>query len=232
MNQDPPGAVPSAAQGADLRRIDTWIFDLDNTLYPMGTEVQAQMDARITGYVVRETGLPPEEALALQKKYLHEHGATLAGMMAHHGVDPYGFLEEVHDVSLDSVSPDAALHTALERLPGRRLVFTNASSGHAERVLARLGYAGLFEHVFHLEAADLTPKPQAAAYDALIRLHGVTPKSAVFFEDTETNLAPAARLGMATVLVGPHATASTADFVDHRTNDLTAFLQAAQVREP
>jgi putative hydrolase of the HAD superfamily len=215
----------------DLQRIDTWIFDLDNTLYPMGTEVQTQMDTRIADYVARETGLPADQAMTLQKKYLHEHGTTLAGLMAHHGVDPYGFLEEVHDISLDSVSPDPALHAALARLPGRRLVFTNASAGHAERVLAKLGYADLFEHVFHLEAADLTPKPQAAAYDALIRRHGVTPKSAAFFEDTENNLAPAAHLGMATVLVGPHAAASTAPFVNYRTADLTDFLASALVRD-
>jgi putative hydrolase of the HAD superfamily len=220
---------PPALEGADLRRIDTWIFDLDNTLYPMEGAVAAQLDARITAYVARETGLPPDEAMALQKKYLHEHGATLAGLMAHHGIDPYAYLEEVHDISLDVVTPDPALHAALERLPGRRLVFTNASAGHAERVLARLGYAGLFEHVFHLEAAELTPKPEAAAYDALIQLHDVTPASAAFFEDTEKNLAPAARLGMATVLVGAHAAASTAEFVDYRTADLTRFLQAAQV---
>jgi putative hydrolase of the HAD superfamily len=229
VNRSSPGIVRGVVRGADLRRIDTWIFDLDNTLYPMGGDVQAQMDQRITDYVVRQTGLAPAAALALQKKYLHEHGTTLAGLMAHHGVDPYGFLEEAHDVSLDSVSPDPALHAALARLPGRRLVFTNASAGHAERVLARLGYAELFEHVFHLEAADLTPKPQAAAYDALIRRHGVTPNSAVFFEDTETNLAPAAALGMTTVLVGPHAADSTAAFVDHRTAELTPFLQAAQL---
>jgi putative hydrolase of the HAD superfamily len=218
-----------ALEGADLRRIDTWIFDLDNTLYPMEGEVEAQLDARMTAYVARETGLPTDEARTLQKRYLHEHGSTLAGLMAYHGVDPYGFLEEVHDISLDSVQPEPALHAALARLPGRRLVFTNASAGHAERVLARLGYADLFEHVFHLESADLTPKPQAAAYDALIRRHGVTPRSAAFFEDTEKNLAPAAGLGMATVLVGRHAAASTADFVDYRTADLTRFLQAAQV---
>ena len=91
--------------GADLRHVDTWLFDLDNTLYPMGGAVQSQMDERITAYVVRETGLSAEEAYTLQRKYLDEQGTTLAGLMSHHGVDPYHFLEEVHDVSLDSVSP-------------------------------------------------------------------------------------------------------------------------------
>lgn len=214
----------------DLRHIDTWIFDLDNTLYPMGSEVQGQMDARMTAYMMRTTGLVRDEAHALQKRYLREHGTTLAGLMAHHGIDPYAFLEEVHDISLDSVSPDPRLHAALTRLPGRRLVFTNASAGHAERVLARLEMAELFEHVFHLEAAQLTPKPQARAYEALFAAHGVTPRTSAFFEDTERNLEPAAGYGMATVLVGPHAAASTAGFVDYRTDDLTAFLHSAQLR--
>ncbi len=214
----------------DLRRVDTWIFDLDNTLYPFGGDVQAQMDARMTAYMMRTTSLPEAKAHALQKRYLHEHGTTLAGLMAHHGIDPFAFLEEVHDVSLDSVRPDPALHAALTRLPGRRLVFTNAAASHAERVLEKLGMAELFEHVFHLEAAELTPKPQVRAYESLIAAHGVTPKTSAFFEDTERNLAPAHRYNMATVLVGPHAAASTSAFVDYRTDDLTAFLETAQVR--
>ena len=216
-------------EGADLRHVDTWIFDLDNTLYPLGGAIQVQMDARITAYVQRETGLDEAEAFALQKRYLREHGTTLAGLMAHHGVDPYGFLDEVHDVSLDSVEPDARLTTALARLPGRRLVFTNASASHAERVLEKLGQAALFEHVFHLEAAGLTPKPQARAYEALIAAHAVTPRTSAFFEDTERNLAPAAGYGMTTVLVGPHAPSSKAAFVQHRTEDLAGFLAAAHL---
>ena len=223
-------ATPEAELGADLSHVDTWIFDLDNTLYPFGGAVQAQMDARMTAYMMRTTGLAEAEAHALQKRYLREHGTTLAGLMAHHGVNPYGFLDEVHDVSLDTVTPDPALHAALSRLPGRRLVFTNASAGHAERVLAKLRLEDLFEHVFHLEAAALTPKPQARAYEALIAAHGVTPRTSAFFEDTERNLEPAAGYGMVTVLVGPHAAVSTAGFVDWRTDDLAAFLQSARVR--
>jgi putative hydrolase of the HAD superfamily len=216
--------------GADLRHVDTWIFDLDNTLYPMAGEVGAQMDARISAFVQRVTGLDAEAAYQLQKRYLREHGATLSGLMVHHGVDPYAFLEEVHDVSLESVQPDPVLGEALRRLPGRRLVFTNGSASHAERVLARLGFADLFEHVFHLEAANLTPKPQARAYESLIAAHGVTPRTSCFFEDTERNLEPAHGYGMATVLVGPHAMLSDAPFVDYRADELTPFLQTAQVR--
>ena len=108
---------------ADLSHVDTWIFDLDNTLYPPDCEIMALMEAKMTVFVARETGLPPDEARALQKRYLHEHGTTLAGLMAHHGVDPERFLTEVHDVALDSLKPYPALTAGLERLPGRRLVW-------------------------------------------------------------------------------------------------------------
>ena len=109
---------------ADLTHISVWLFDLDNTLYPVEAEFMGLIEKRMTAFVARQTGLPPSEAYALQKKYLHEHGTTLAGLMAEHGVEPEAFLDEVHDVSLDGLSPDPALHAALGRLPGRRLVFT------------------------------------------------------------------------------------------------------------
>jgi putative hydrolase of the HAD superfamily len=220
-----------AAEPADLREIDTWIFDLDNTLYPLGTQFVALIEGRMTDYVQRATGLPEVEARALQKKYLHEHGTTLAGLMALHGVDPRDFLRVVHDVSMDSLTPDVALRQALLRLPGRRLVFTNGSAWHADRVLKHLRLDDLFEAVFHLEAGDMVPKPAPATYDALIAAHGVRPQSSAFFEDSAQNLKPAARLGMTTVLVGAHAAGETAEFVHYRTDVLAPFLEAAQVKE-
>jgi putative hydrolase of the HAD superfamily len=215
---------------ADLSRVETWIFDLDNTLYPAECEYMALIEGKMTAFVMRETGLPRDEAKALQKRYLHDHGTTLAGLMANHGVDPRAFLDEVHDVSMDRLLPDPALLAALARLPGRRLVFTNGGSKHAERVLARLQIAHLFEDVFHLEAADFVPKPAQATYENLVRLHGVDPRAAAFFEDSERNLKPAAVLGMATVLVGAHAALSSADFVHHRTAKLPPFLMDARIR--
>ena len=215
----------------DLTHVTTWIFDLDNTLYPTGSEFMALMEDRMTVFVMRETGLPRDEARALQKRYLHEHGATLAGLMAHHGVDPEPFLTEVHDVALDSLEPDPAVRAGVARLPGRRLVFTNGDERHAERVLRHLGLADLFEDVFHIAAADYIPKPRAETFERMIARHEVHPRRAAFFEDSERNLAPAARIGMTTVLVGPHAEASQARFVHHRTRELAPFLAAARVRE-
>jgi putative hydrolase of the HAD superfamily len=217
--------------GADLSHVDTWLFDLDNTLYPAECALMGLVEQRMTAFVQDHVGLPHDEARALQKRYYAEHGTTLAGLMAYDGVTPEAFLEFVHDVDLACLAADAALGEALARLPGRRLVFTNGSAAHAERVLGKLGFADLFEDVFHIASADYVPKPAAATYERIISAHGVTPQSAAFFEDSEKNLRPAAQLGMATVLVGAHAAASTADFVHHRTDDLAAFLNAARLME-
>ena len=216
---------------ADLAGISVWLFDLDNTLYPVEAEFMGLIEKRMTAFVARQTGLPSDQAYALQKKYLQEHGTTLAGLMAEHGVEPAAFLDDVHDVALDGLTPDPALHAALGRLPGRRLVFTNGDARHAERVLDRLAIADRFEAVFHIADALYVPKPHPDTFARMIAVHDVDPKIAAFFEDSEKNLAPAAALGMTTVLVGPHAAASTAPFVHHRTRHLAPFLAAARVKE-
>lgn len=215
----------------DLTHIDTWLFDLDNTLYPVESEVMSLVEGRMTDFMERLTGLPRAEARAIQKKYYHQHGTTLAGLIANHGVDPEVFLTEVHDISLDRLTPDAALAEGLARLPGRRLVFTNGSAAHAERVLERLGVSHLFEDIFHIAAADYIPKPSPETFEKMMTRHGVAPVGSAFFEDSEKNLAPAALLGMTTILVGAHAADSTADFVHHRTEYLPPFLQRAKVKE-
>ena len=225
---DMPVSLDRDFARADLRHVDTWLFDLDNTLYPAGTEFVGLIEGRMTAYVMRLTGLDHPGAYALQKRYLHEHGTTLSGLMANHGIEPHGFLEEVHDVAIDSLTPDFALNRALEALPGRRLIFTNASAAHAERVLGHLGMADLFADVFHLEASDLLPKPDPRAFARMMAAHAVKPATTAFFEDSVKNLAPASDLGMTTVLVGRHASADASAFVDHRTDDLTTFLGRAR----
>jgi putative hydrolase of the HAD superfamily len=216
---------------ADLTHIDVWLFDLDNTLYPPETAFMGLIEARMTQFVARHVGLSHDDAHALQKRYYRELGTTLAGLMAHHDVKPEDYLDHVHDVPLDSLTPEPELIAAIQRLPGRRLVFTNGDERHAGRVLAHLGLAELFEDVFHIGSADFVPKPHPGAFDRLIRAHAIAPRAAAFFEDSEKNLAPAAVLGMTTILVGPHAEASTAPFVHYRTHKLAPFLNAARVRE-
>jgi putative hydrolase of the HAD superfamily len=216
---------------ADLTHVDTWLFDLDNTLYPAESGFMGELVERMTDYVQKVTGLPRDEAYALQKTYLAEHGLTLKGMMIHHGVDPLEFHAIFHDISLEALAHDPELLGALERLPGRRLIFTNADDVHAERVLARLGLAHLFEDVFHIGSAGYEPKPSPEAFARMNAAHAVDPATTAFFEDSERNLAPAHDLGMTTVLVGPWAAHSTAAFVHHRTDKLAPFLANARLKE-
>ena len=217
--------------GPDLRHVDTWLFDLDNTLYPAESGFMAEIVDRMTDFVERVTGLPRDEAYKLQKTYLSEHGLTLKGMMLNHGVDPKDFHAIFHDMSLEALAHDPDLLAALERLPGRRLIFTNADDVHAERVLERLGLSHLFDDVFHIGSAGYQPKPSVEAFAKISAAHAIDPAVTAFFEDSERNLAPAAAIGMTTVLVGPNAQASTAAFVHFKTDNLAHFLERAQLRE-
>lgn len=217
---------------ADLAHVDTWIFDLDNTLYPAECGLMAEIEARMTRFVAEVAGLPQDEAYRLQKRYLREHGLTLRGLMIEHGVEPDVFHALFHDLSLECLARDPALVATIAGLPGRRLIFTNADAIHARRVLERLELAGLFDEVLHIDSFGFRPKPDRVAFDRMVAERGVSPAHAAFFEDSEANLAPAAALGMTTVLVGAHALTSTASFVHHRTPALVPFLAAARLNNP
>lgn len=215
----------------DLTHVDTWLFDLDNTLYPEESGFMTQVESRMTDFVEIVTGLPRAEAYALQKKYYMEHGLTLTGLMKHHGAEPKDFFALHHDLSLEALTHDPDLLAALENLPGKRYVFTNADDKHAERVLAHLGLDHLFHDVFHIHSFGYAPKPDPLGFHRMIDAHGMKPRTTAFFEDSERNLKPAADLGMTTVLVGPRAPASTADFVHHKTEKLAPFLTGARLRD-
>ena len=225
-------ASPLAATteiGADLRHVRSWVFDLDNTLYPPESQFLKQVEQRINAYVVRTSGLPSAEALTVQRGYLHDYGTSLAGLMLHYEIDPHDFLAEVHDVPLDVLTPDPGLHAALERLQGPRLIFTNGSIGHARRVMERLELTPFFDGVFALEDADLIPKPDPRTFQKMLTRFGVDPATACFFEDTPKNLEPARDIGMTTVLVGPKAFVAEGDHIQHRAASLGPFLTTAML---
>jgi putative hydrolase of the HAD superfamily len=215
----------------DLRHIDTWLFDLDNTLYPAESGFMGEIERRMTAFVQRVTGLERDEAYKLQKVYLAQYGLTLGGLVEHHGVDPADFHAIFHDMSLEALAQDPELVAAIARLPGRRLIFTNADAVHAKRVLAHLGLTDLFDDIFDIGSAAYVPKPAPATFAKINADHDIDPKTTAFFEDSERNLAPAADLGMTTILVGPYAEASTAPFVRYKTAKLAPFLAQARLKE-
>jgi putative hydrolase of the HAD superfamily len=202
---------------------------MDNTLYPPSINLFAQIDRKMEAYVGRLLGLDRAAAREVQKRYFHEHGTTLRGLMLSHGVDPHHFLADVHDLDFSVLRPDARLREALLALPGRRLVFTNGDAPYAERVLGGLGIRDCFEAVYDIEAMGWHPKPDPRAYQGLVAAHGIDPSRALFAEDMAYNLMPAKALGMTTLWVnngaerGDHGHSPA--FIDHETHDLADFLE-------
>ena len=212
-------------------RIETWVFDLDNTLYPASCRLFDQVDRLIGRFIAEEFALDLVEARRLQKQYFHEYGTTLSGLMQRHGVDPARFLDYVHAIDLTPVAPAPRLDAALARLGGRKLIFTNGSVAHAANVMDRLGVAHHFEDVFDIRAAAWIPKPLPATYDALVARHAIDAPRAAMIDDLPRNLAPAAALGMTTVLVetGEEWSKPVGDrsHIHHTTDDLVAWLETA-----
>jgi putative hydrolase of the HAD superfamily len=213
---------------ASLRHIDCWIFDLDNSLYPASANLFALIDTRMGEYIQHLIGCGHAEARRVQKRHFREHGTTLAGLMATHGVDPHDFLAYVHDIDLARISADPRLVAALDRLPGRKFVFTNGDEAYARRVLARLGLANAFDGLHDIHAMDYVPKPDPRSYAAMCERHAIAPERALFVEDMARNLAPAKALGMTTVWVdnGSEQAGFGADpgFIDYRIDDIGQWL--------
>jgi putative hydrolase of the HAD superfamily len=213
----------------DPTSVETWIFDLDNTLYPARSNLFAQVSARMTLFIQDRFGLEAGPARDLQRDLFRRHGTTLRGLMSEHAVDPEGFLAYVHDIDVSPVDPSPRLDALLAALPGRKMVFTNGSVPHAERVMARLGIARHFDTVFDIVAAGYVPKPDPRPYAQLVEIGRFAPARAVMIEDMAKNLAPAAALGMRTVwLQSEHDWAcdgADADHVHHVAEDVIAFLE-------
>ncbi|MEM8839814.1 MAG: pyrimidine 5'-nucleotidase [Pseudomonadota bacterium] len=216
--------------------VDTWVFDLDNTLYPRKCDLFAQMDRRMTAYVQKTLDLPFDDARKVQKAYYRDYGTTLRGLMMVNHIDPLDYLEFVHDIDYSPVEPAPQLRAAIEKLPGRKLIFTNGDEPHARRTTDRLGISDLFHDVFDIVAADLLPKPDRATYERFIDRTGTKPEKAAMFEDIARNLLVPHAMQMRTVLVSdvPEGEALRLEFerahedddhIHHRTDDLTSFLE-------
>ena len=207
----------------DFAHVETWVFDLDNTLYPPGARLFEQIEVRMTAWVSDALGVAPEEADRLRKAYWQSHGTTLAGLMEVHGVEPAAYLAHVHDISFDALSPDPDLGQAIARLPGRRIVYTNATRAYAAEVLAALGLTELFDALYGVEEAAYQPKPRADAFRRVFAADGLAPERAAMFEDDPRNLAAPHAMGMRTIHVAPAA--APAPHIHHHTSDLAGFLR-------
>ncbi len=215
--------------------ISTWIFDLDNTLYPASCRLFDQMHVKMGNYVMQRFGVEYVEAKRIQKDLFHKYGTTLRGLMVEHGEHPDDFLEQVHDIDYSPVKEDHALRAALLALPGRKMIFTNGTAKHAKSTTDALGITDVFEAVYDIIDADYVPKPQAEPYHQFAARHAVDTKRSAFFEDIMHNLKVPHALGMRTVLVkdatnddANHLNAmADASYVHFQTENLAAFLNRA-----
>ena len=220
--------------------VKTWVFDLDNTLYPHHLLWQ-QVDDRIRAYVAEFLKVSKDEALRVQKDYYKRYGTTMRGLMTEHGLNPDDYLEYVHQIDHSPLEPNPALGAALEKLPGRKLILTNGTRKHADAVMRRLDIHQHFEDVFDIIAAELEPKPALQTYERFLARHAVDATKAAMFEDLARNLEAPHALGMVTVLVVPEAQREVfregwelegrdAAHVDYVTDDLAAFLEGIVAR--
>jgi len=238
-----PGPTQRAVRDPAKRgfsHVDTWVFDLDNTLYPHHLNLWQQVDVRIRDYIVDFLKITHEEAFRLQKDYYRRYGTTMRGLMEEHGLEPDEFLEIVHQIDHSPLQPNPALGAAIATLPGRKLILTNGTRHHADAVLRRLGIEQHFDDVFDIRAAELEPKPRPKVYERFLTRHQVDPTRAAIFEDLARNLEVPHALGMTTVLVVPEGArvvlreewelaGREAPHVDHVTDDLAGFLRAIAV---
>ena len=207
---------------AAFQHVTTWVFDLDNTLYPPQIRLFDQIEIRMTAWVMQALQVTQARANHLREHYWQTYGTTLAGLMREHDIDPAPYLTDVHDIDFSVLPADPALARAIAALPGRRIVYTNACAPYAQKVLHARGLSGLFHAVYGVEHAGFLPKPEVAAFERIFALDGVDPTRAAMFEDDPRNLSAPHALGMRTVHVAPDPL--PAAHIQHHTDDLAGFL--------
>jgi putative hydrolase of the HAD superfamily len=204
-----------------------WIFDLDNTLHNATPHIFPHINRSMTAYLQEHLQLEEEAANALRVDYWQRYGATLTGLMKHHGTDPDHFLWHTHQFPAlrEMVLRDPRLGTMLKRLSGRKVVFSNAPEHYARAVLKLLRIDGLFDDVFAIEQARYRPKPQTQGFQRLLRKHRLSAAQCVMVEDSAENLRTAKRLGMRTVWVSNAP--QVPGYVDVRVRNILDLPRAA-----
>jgi putative hydrolase of the HAD superfamily len=213
----------------ELKNIKYWLFDLDNTLYSGDTKVFDQVDKKMSKFISEKLKISEEEAKIIQKNYFHEYNTTLNGMIKNHDIDANEFLEFVHDVNLDFLKKDQFLGSQINKLNGKKIIFTNGSKAHAANVTGKIGIDKLFDGVFDIVDSDFYPKPSIEPYKKIIENYNIEPEYCIFFEDIARNLKPAHELGMKTVWIKNKepwaAEYSDSEFINYRTDNLAKFLE-------
>ena len=211
-------------------KINTWIFDLDNTLYSADSGIFQQVHTLMGKFVSAHLNIDIKKATELQRKYYRQHGTTLRGLMDNHNVDPDHFLSEVHQLDYSIVGPNFKLNRELKKLKGRKIIYTNANRQHANDILIRLELTNVFDNIFDIKTANYIPKPEASPYEQIISEFNIDPITTIMFDDIAKNLVPAKNVGFASVWIDvgyenfSDDIAKSKKYLDYETKDLSLFL--------
>jgi putative hydrolase of the HAD superfamily len=211
-------------------KINTWIFDLDNTLYSADSGIFQQVHTLMSKFVSTHLNIDIKKATELQRKYYRQHGTTLRGLMDNHNVDPDHFLSEVHQLDYSIVGPNFKLNRELKKLKGRKIIYTNANRQHANDILIRLELTNMFDEIFDIKTANYIPKPEASPYEQIISEFNIDPITTIMFDDIAKNLVPAKNVGFASVWIDvgyenfSDDIAKSKKYLDYETKDLSLFL--------
>ena len=213
------------------QEVETWIFDLDNTLYPVTKRLLAHIDEHMGSFVAKYLGISRKDAHQVQKSYFKKYGLTLRGLMLNDGLDPARYFEEMGPMDLDEVEPNPELGEYIGSLKGRKIIYTNASARHNELVLNQMKFKkNTFEAIFDIQAANYVPKPAIESYSLLCKTYSIDPTRAAMIDDIARNLEPAAQLGMMTVWKKTNAEWSknieAESHIDHVVDDLKEWLRS------
>ena len=211
-----PGPAPA------FRHVKTWVFDLDNTLYDPSVRLFDQIEEKMVGFVMRTLKVERDTANDIRRFFYQTYGTTLFGLMEKHAIEPDSFLEEVHDIDFTALQPDPLLSARIAALPGRRIVYTNATVPYARQVLEARGMTPLFDAVYGVQEAGYHPKPRREAFERIFTLDAVATRAAAMFEDDPRNLLVPAEMGMQTVLIRPEP--EPAPHIHWHSQDLSSFL--------
>ena len=219
------------------KKIDSWIFDLDNTLYSADDGIFEQVHILMGKFISKHLNLDIKEAKKMQNKYFKEHGTTLRGLMDNHGIEPDTFLDEVHRLDYSIVKPNYELAENLKKINGKKFIFTNANKQHTDNVLERLKIANLFDGIFDIKMANYIPKPQIESYEKFIETYKINPKKTIMFDDIAKNLVSAYKVGFKTVWINvgyeniSDDIASSKKFLNYETSDVSNWLNSFNMEQ-
>ena len=217
-------------------KIDTWIFDLDNTLYSADSGIFQQVHDLMGKFVSKHLNVKIKKAKEIQSKYYKQHGTTLRGMMDNHGVDPEYFLKEVHKLDYSIVDSNKKLNEELKKLKGRKIVYTNANLQHALDVLDRIELSNFFDYIFDIKMANYIPKPDLQPYEQIIKDCNLNPSTSAMFDDIAKNLVPAKKVGFTSIWIDvgyenfSDDIKASKEYLDFKTKDLSVFLEKVNRR--